>query len=239
MNDTLLGEFTAYEIKYALFQEVLGCSGSDVVVAVLDFLQSGCLQPKLNFMHVALIPKVKDHKDMTQLRPISLYNVIYKISAKVLANHLMLIMKAVIDYHQSAFVPQGKVLHHMHNHTQGKVDFQALKLDISKAYDRVEWGFLETVMRCMEFAPRCIQLIMEYVTTIKYSFLLNGNFVGSVSPQRGLHQGDSLSSYPFLLCAEVFSRLIMRVERQRLLHGVSICSGALLVSHLFIYVSYL
>ncbi|CAB4264091.1 unnamed protein product [Prunus armeniaca] len=136
----------------------------EVTVAVLDFLRTGRLLPKLNFTHVALISKVKDPTNMTQLRPISLCNVIYKIGAKVLSNYLKLILNDVIGVHQSAFVPGRmifdnsivafEVLHHMHNRTHGKLGFQALKLDMSKAYDRVEWGFLETIMNNMGFAPR-------------------------------------------------------------------------------------
>ncbi|CAL9030450.1 unnamed protein product [Prunus brigantina] len=77
-----------------------------------------------------------------------------------------------------------EVLHYMHNRTHGKLGFQALKLDMSKAYDRVEWGFLETIMNNMGFAPRWVQLIMTCVTTVTYSFLVNGSPVGYISPQR-------------------------------------------------------
>ncbi|CAB4309818.1 unnamed protein product [Prunus armeniaca] len=260
MNKILLSEFTTNEVKHALFQmhpskapgldgmspfffqKYWDVVGGEVTSAVLDFLWTGRLLPKLNFTHVSLIPKVKDPTNMTQLRLINLCNVIYKISAKVLASRLKLILNDVIGVHQSAFVPGRmisdnlivafEVLHHMHNRTSGKLGFQALKLDMSKAYDKVEWGFLETIMNSMGFAPRWVQLVMTYVTTVTYSFLVNGSPVGFISPQRGLCQGDPLSSYLFLLCVEVFSGLIMQVEQQGFLHGIAISRGAPSISHL-------
>ncbi|CAL9021650.1 unnamed protein product [Prunus brigantina] len=260
MNQTLLSEFTAEEVKHALFQmhpskapgpdgmspfffqKYWDVVGGEVTAAILDFLRTGKLLPKLNFTHVALIPKVKDPTNMTQFRPISLCNVIYKIGAKVLANRLKLILNDVIGVQQSAFVPGRmisdnsivafEVLHYMHNRTHGKLGFQALKLDMSKAYDRVEWGFLETIMNNMGFAPRWVQLIMTCVTTVTYSFLVNSSPVGYISPQRGLRQGDPLSPYLFLLCAEVFSGLIAQAEQQGFLHGIAISRGAPSISHL-------
>ena len=201
------------------------------------------LLKKINFTHVALIPKVHEPKNMMQLRPISLCNVLYKIGAKLLVTHLKAILPALISDTQSAFVPGRAIsdnsivafelLHMMHKKNQGRHGYLALKIDMSKAYDRVEWSFLEALMKGMGFAPRWIQLIMECVTTVSYSFMLNGNPVGYVIPQRGLRQGDPLSPYLFLLCAEALSSLILQAERRNLLHGVNLCRGAPSVSHLF------
>ena len=108
-----------------------------------------------------LIPKVKDPKYVTEFRPISLSNVLYRIFAKVLTNRLQDIMPQLISDHQSAFMSDRLILdnilvafetlHYMRNHNKGKSGFMALKLDMIKAYDRVEWSYMEKVLIKMAF----------------------------------------------------------------------------------------
>ena len=77
----------------------------------------------------------------------------------------------------------------------------ALKLDMSKAYDRVEWVFLEKIMKKLGFSGKLVTLIMSCLTSVSYAVLLNGQPVGNIKPTRGLRQGNPLSPYLFLLCA--------------------------------------
>ena len=122
--------------------------GTDITNAVLDFLNTGVMLPELNYTHIVLIPKVKSPEKMSDFKPISLCNVIYKIISKMLANRLKLILPQLISPYQSAFVPGRLItdnvlvayetLHAMHGQKKGKKCAIALKLDISKAYDRVE-----------------------------------------------------------------------------------------------------
>ena len=72
---------------------------------------------------------------------------------------------------------------------------------MSKAYDRVEWVFLERIMRHLGIEDRLIKIIMACVQSISYAVLLNGQLVGNIKPTRGLRQGNPLSPYLFLLCA--------------------------------------
>ena len=102
----------------------------------------------------------------------------------------------------------------------------ALKLDMSKSYDRMEWGFLEILMRRMGFCERWIGLIMVGVRTVMYSILINGEPKGLITPSRGLRQGDPLSPFLFLLCIEGLHRLITNVARSGYLTGFSLCKRA-------------
>ena len=109
----------------------------------------------------------------------------------------------------------------------------AVKLDMSKAYDRVEWSFIEKVMEKTGFHEKWIQLIMQCITTVSYSMIINGSVHGCIFPTRGLRQGDPLSPYLFLLCVDGFSSLIKDAARNQLLSGISICRGCSMVTHLF------
>ena len=92
--------------------------------------------------------------------------------------------------------------------------FMALKLDMSKAYDRVEWNFLEEIMR-MGFNENWINLVMVCVRTVTYSVLVNGEPCGMIHPTRGIRQGDPLSLFLFLLCTEGLNGMIKKSRKKR------------------------
>ena len=166
MQQTLSSEYTADEIKAALFQmgptKALGPDGmnaifyqkfwhivgDNVVSAVLEFLNTGYMPPALNHTFIVLIPKIKNLVKVSNFRPIILCNVIYKIIANVVANRLKQILSHIISPTQSVFVPRRLItdnvlvayeaLHTMQGRKKGKTGTLALKLDVSKAYDRVE-----------------------------------------------------------------------------------------------------
>ena len=108
----------------------------------------------------------------------------------------------------------------------------AIKLDMSKAYDSVEWSFLEELMRKMGFNERWIHLTMLCVKTVTYSILINGEPRGLIHPTRGIRQGDPLSPFLFLLCTEGFNGLIKHAERNWDIYGYSLCKRDPKLRHL-------
>ena len=104
---------------------------------------------------------------------------------------------------------------------------------MSKAYDRVEWVFLERIMRHLGIEDRLIKIIMACVQSVSYAVLLNEQPVGNIKPTRGLRQGNPLSPYLFLLCAMGLQSLIHQVEVDGHIRGVAICRDGPKVSHLF------
>ena len=124
-------------------------------------------------------------------------------------------------------------MHYLEHKKEGREGFVAIKLDMSKAYDRVEWGFIKQVMEKMGFHEKWINLIMHCITTVSYSILVNGVAYGSIIPTRGLRQGDPISPYIFLLCIDGFSSLINNATMNQRISGVSICRGCPKITHLY------
>ncbi|CAN6585206.1 unnamed protein product [Malus baccata var. baccata] len=185
----------------------------DVNNMIVD-LMNGSLQPlRINATHLALIPKVQNPESVSQFRRISLCNYSYKIFSKVLANQLKRLLPVLISATQNAFVEGRQIqdnvgiaheLFHFLKNRKTKCNFElGIKLDMHKAYDRVEWDFLMAVMEKMGFNSRWRSLIMGCISTVNFSILLIGQPGSKFTPLRGLRHGDPLSLYLFLLVSEV------------------------------------
>lgn len=171
--------------------------GTSVVNSVLQILRTGEMPNGLNETFICLIPKVNCPQKITEFCPISLCNVVYKLVSKVLANKLKKILHEMISESQSAFVLGRQITdndvlvafettHCIDQRRKGKKGLMAIKLDMSKAYDRVEWAFLEVMMRKLGFGERWIRLMLMCVKTVSYSVLINGEPKGKIAPMRGL-----------------------------------------------------
>ena len=260
MNEALTSPFTAEEVEKALkllepvkppgpnampplfFQSYWSLVGLDVKEAILMYLNSGMLPKSLRHSFITLIPKVKNPEHISQYCPISLSNVLYRVFSKVLANILKPFLPQLVSEHQSTFISNRLIsdnvlvafgtLNYMRNHCTGKTSFMALKLDMSKAYNRVEWRYMEKVLVKMGFCDKWVKLMMECIKTAPYSILISGEPHGNIVPSRGLRQGDPLLLYLFLFCTEGLHGLITKVANDGDIQGVSICKNGPKLTHL-------
>ncbi|KAA3465141.1 reverse transcriptase [Gossypium australe] len=216
--------------------------GKDVTEYCLGILNGSKGAEAINNTDIVLIPKVPHPSSMVNFRPISLCSVIYKIVAKLVANRLQGVIGNCIDKVQSAFVPGRlisdnvllayEILHTLRKKRTGRKGYMAVKLDMSKAYDRVEWDFLKKMMLKMGFAVSWVDLIMNCITTVSYSVITSGGMGTNFKPIRGLRQGDPLSPFLFLICSEGLSSLMRSAQKKGLIRGAKASRRGPEISHL-------
>lgn len=228
----------------AFFQSFWHTVGGDVARSCLYFLENCMFPPGFNDTTIVLIPKKDGPEFITDMRPIALCNVIYKVAAKTIANRLKTVLSSIIDVSQSAFIGDRmitdniliatEVNHFLKRKRQGKTSIVALKVDLSKAYDCMEWNFLKRMMSRLGFSSKFFNLVMLCVSTIRYKIVASGDHkIGPIIPTRGLHQGDPLSQYLYVICVEGLSTLIRDCESRGTIHGCRVAQGALTISLIF------
>ncbi|XP_019170974.1 PREDICTED: uncharacterized protein LOC109166477 [Ipomoea nil] len=260
-NHNLMRHFTIEEVKDALFSMAPDKSpgpdgyspafyqffwneiGQDVAEFVIDCAMSDSFSLGFNDAYITLIPKKKSPINMGELRPIALCNVTYKILSKMIANRLKPILQRIVSVTQSAFlldrlitdnvIVASEVIHYLNRKREGKDGWCALKLDMAKAYDKMEWEFLEYILSRLGFHAHWIKLIMRCVSTVRYKVAMNGVLTDFIVPSCGLRQGDPLSPYLFILCAEGLSHLISGAVNRNLISPCVVARRAPGVSHLF------
>ncbi|GKA95385.1 putative RNA-directed DNA polymerase, eukaryota, reverse transcriptase zinc-binding domain protein [Tanacetum coccineum] len=228
----------------AFFKEAWDVVANDVTKAVQEFFTNGKLLKELNHTVIALIHKVPSPSRINDYRPISCCNVLFKCISEIISNHIKESLTYLVSPNQYAVVPGRRISDNilltqelMHNyHLDRGPPRCAFKVDIQKAYDTVDWGFLKQILMGFGFHDRMIHWIVECVSSTSFSLSINGVLHGYFKGQRGLHQGDPISpylfsyyggSYPYALlsgfCFILSSRVLLDIEQ--LMHGFLWCQG--------------
>lgn len=178
-----------------------------------------CIPDYLNKTHIVLILKIQGPKTIANYRPISLYNSVYKIIFKVIVARIRPHLDKLISPYQAAFVPGRKgvdnfiiiqELDHFIGRTRGKNGLMAIKIDLEKVYDKIEWSFICEMLLSLNFLGKLIELIMSCISSVSSTLLFNGGCLESFRPSRGIRQVVPLSPYLFIMCMEFLSHLIER-----------------------------
>ncbi|PNX82715.1 cysteine-rich receptor-like protein kinase [Trifolium pratense] len=227
-------------INFGFIKDLWAELRGDVMRFISDFHRNGRLTKGINSTFIALIPKTDSPQRLSDFRPISLVGSLYKILAKVLANRLRQVIGSVISESQTAFVKNRQILDGIlianevvDEARNFKKDLLLFKVDFEKAYDSVDWGYLDAVMGRMAFPNLWRKWIRECVCTATASVLVNGSPTDEFPLRRGLRQGDPLSPFLFLLAAEGLNVLMEAMVARNLFTGYSIGGqGSVSVSHL-------
>lgn len=184
-----------------------------------------------NHTQISLLPKIQNPSKMQDMRPISLCSVQYKIISKIICNRLKTILPEIISETQGAFVAgrhisDNIIIAHEMVHCLRTVEkvaerWMASKTDMSKAYDRVEWNFVEVLLERMGFDHTWIRWVLACISSVSFLVLLKGD-----------SHGDPLSPFLFILCADALVSCLNSSEEAGRLHGIKLTESCPSIHHL-------
>ncbi|XP_020420593.1 uncharacterized protein LOC18774736 [Prunus persica] len=222
-----------------LFQSCWDIVKEDLMKVMVDFFNCGIINAITNETFICLIPKKKESIKVSDFRPISLVTSLYKMVSKVLASRLREVLGSTISSYQSAFVQGRQILDAalianevVEESRRLNKSGMVFKIDLEKAYDHVEWRFVDEVLIRKGFGDRWRSWIRGSLETANFSVMINGRPRGKFRASRGLRQGDPLSPFLFTLVMDVLSRIMEKAQDADMFHGLSPGLGMVEVSHL-------
>lgn len=224
------------------FQKHWNLVGSDVIDIVTKAFRDGKIPHGLNHTLITLVPKTSSPQHMHLFRPISLCSTIYKVISKIIVARLRPLLGDLVSPNQVSYVPGRQIsdnimlaqeLLHKCKRSKGNKGFMIWKVDLSKAYDKLSWTFIEQVLYELKLPENLIKLIMSCVTSTSFQVMLNGDLSDSFMAKRGIRQGDPLSPYLFVLCMEKLSHLICSAVDVKKWKPFCASQSGPAVSHLF------
>eukprot|EP00253_Pinus_taeda_P007705 PITA_07705 len=230
-----------YGWSIELFSHFFDSIGAELTEVVEESRKKGEIYGPFNSTFIALIPKKEDPVSFEDFRPISLCNTIYKIIAKIITVRLKPILSSCISKEQFGFL-DGHQIHEaigvaqetIHSLRQANKKGVVLKINLSKAYDRISWTYLRMLLTHLGFKVEFINWIMGCISNVNFAVLINGAASQFFKSQRGLQQGCPLSPLLFLLAAEGLSRLISSAKSSGLVKGLEVAVNLFITHLLFV-----
>ncbi|GKV16208.1 hypothetical protein SLEP1_g26884 [Rubroshorea leprosula] len=211
----------------------------DIIGFAQEFHEHGKLVRGSNASFIVLIPKVGNPQRIEEYRPILLIGVMYKILAKLLANHLRKVLDKIIGEQQMAFIKGRQLLDGMvianeviDEAKRKKMKSFLLKVDCEKAYDKVCLDLIDYMLLRIRFTITWRNWVKECLQSSTISILINESPTRQFPVSKGTRQGDLLSSFLFLIVAEGLNGLMSSAVDKKLYKGVRIGNGDVMVSHL-------
>ncbi|KAJ0732921.1 putative RNA-directed DNA polymerase [Helianthus annuus] len=211
----------------------------DFIRLFQEFFIKGDISRCCTSSFIALIPKIKDPVDPANFRPISLIGVINKAISKVLVIRLRKVIGKLVSEEQTAFlagrnISDGPLIL---NETiawmkRARKSGMLFKIDINKAYDSLNWNFLDKILAQMNFPDRWRGWIMATLTSSRASVLVNGSPTMEFDCSRGLRQGDPLSPFLFVLAMEALTGIMKKAVSEGIFKGLRVSAAGPVLSHL-------
>lgn len=224
-----------------LFQHFFEQIGTELTEVVEESRRKGEVYSPFNTTFIALIPKKENPDSFEDFRPISLCNCIYKIIAKLIAVRIKPILSRCITNEQFGFL-DGRQIHEaigvaqetIHSVKKMKRKGAVIKIDLSKAYDRINWVYIRMLLTHLGFKYEFIRWIMGCISNVNFAILINGAATPFFKSFRGLRQGCPLSPLLFLLVAEGLSHLIRSAKREGAVKGLEVAVNMFITHLLFV-----
>ncbi|KAI0524605.1 hypothetical protein KFK09_003982 [Dendrobium nobile] len=206
--------------------------------AINHFFTTGRMNGAWKDTLIVLIPKINNPVTPSNFRPISLCQTIYKIATSMIVNRLKIFIPKLITEEQVAYVPGRSMSDHCllaleifnkFRISKNKKGLMAIKLDMAQAFDSMCWKTLENVLHWFGFPESFSNLILECVTGVRFSILLNGKGTRWIEAKSGFRQGCPMSPYLFIMCSQLLSSLI---QQRGLQIGIHTSNRAPKITHL-------
>lgn len=211
--------------------------GDEVTMAINETKTSASVPSFVNSTFVTLIPKKDRPVSFNDFRPISLCNLFYNIVAKIIVVRIKPFLGKCISEEQFGFLPCRQILDDvgvaqegLHSIKTKNLEATILKLDLVKAYDRIDWDYLRLILVQIGLSAETVGWIMAYVTSAGFAVLINGSPSTQFQGNCGIRQGCPLSAYLFVLVIEGLSLLIKDAKNKGLIRRVKV-AGACHTTH--------
>ncbi|GMI76197.1 hypothetical protein HRI_001289000 [Hibiscus trionum] len=224
------------------FQRQWPIVGASVCRMIHVIFRGERLEASINRTIIVLIPKNDRPEAFSGFRPINLCTVLYKLLTKVVARRLKPLFPLLICPNQTSFIAGRSIVDniivnqeaiHSMRTAKNKQGWMAIKVDLEKAFDRLQWDFIEDSMLAAGFPPGIRRIIMDCISSSGIQVQWNGKLSRLFHPSQGIRQGDPLSPYLFVLAMERLGHLISASVQQGCWHPYRFTRNDSPLSHLF------